>query len=398
VEQTWRWFGPRDPVTLTDARQAGATGIVTALHHRLPGEVWPKEEIEKRKAEIQAGGMNWSVVESVEVSDPIKRRAGSFQQHIDAYRETIRNLASCGIHTICYNFMPVLDWTRTDLAWELPDGALALRFDATSFAAFDLYILKRPGADDEWSEERKKLAHNAYRSMNETQRDTLSRVVLAGLPGTGMVYSLDHVRQAIAGYADIGSDSLRSNLGEFLRAVCPQAEEVGVRLCIHPDDPPRPLLGLPRIVSTATDFEFLLDQATQVANGITFCTGSLGVRSDNDLLAMARRFAKRIYFAHLRSTKREQDVESFHEAPHLDGDVDIVGIMRELMLEERHRRETGDLVEIPFRADHGHKMLTDLESQSAPGYPAVGRLRGLAELRGVMRAVGAFVQDCPTEG
>jgi mannonate dehydratase len=391
VEQTWRWFGPHDPVTLTDARQAGATGIVTALHHRSPGEVWPKEEIERRKAEIQAKGMTWSVVESVEVSDDVKRRTGAFRQHIDAYRENIRNLASCGIHTICYNFMPVLDWTRTDLAWRLPDGALALRFDVTAFAAFDLYILKRPGADSEWSEERRKLAYNAFRSMSETERDGLARVVLAGLPGTGMVYSLDYVRQAIASYADLDAESLRSNLGEFLRGICPQAEEVGVRLCIHPDDPPRPLLGLPRIVSTADDFEFLLDQTPEVANGITFCTGSLGVRADNDLLAMTRRFAKRIYFAHLRSTKREEDVESFHEAPHLDGDVDMVRIVRELITEERRRRASGDLIEIPFRADHGHKILTDIERQSAPGYPAIGRLRGLAEVRGVIRAVCALV-------
>ena len=390
MEQAWRWFGPHDPVTLKDARQAGATGIVTALHHRAPGEVWSKEEIEKRKAEIQAEGMTWSVVESLEVSEDLKRRAGSFRQHIDAYRENIRNLASCGIHTICYNFMPVLDWTRTDLAWRLPDGALALRFDATAFAAFDLYILKRPGADNEWSEERKKLAYNAFQSMSKTEQDGLARIVLAGLPGTGMVYSVEYVRQAIARYADIDAESLRSNLGEFLRATCPQAEEVGVRLCIHPDDPPRPLLGLPRIVSTADDFEFLLDQTPEAANGITFCTGSLGVRPDNDLLAMVRRFAKRIYFAHLRSTKREEDAESFHEAPHLDGDVDMVGIVRELISEERRRRASGDLIEIPFRADHGHKILTDVERQSAPGYPAVGRLRGLAELRGVVRAVCAL--------
>jgi mannonate dehydratase len=353
--------------------------------------VWSEEEIEKRKAEIQAEGMTWSVVESLEVSDDIKRRAGSFRQHIDAYRENIRNLASCGIHTICYNFMPVLDWTRTDLAWRLPDGALALRFDVTAFAAFDLYLLKRPGADNEWSEERKKLAYNAFRSMSETEQDGLARVVLAGLPGTEMVYSLDYVRQAIASYADIDADGLRSNLSEFLRATCPQAEEVGVRLCIHPDDPPRPLLGLPRIVSTADDLEFVLDRTPEVANGITFCTGSLGVRADNDLLAMVRRFAKRIYFAHLRSTKREEDVESFHEVAHLDGDVDVVGIVRELITEERCRRASGDLIEIPFRADHGHKILTDVERQSAPGYPAVGRLRGLAELRGVMRAVCALV-------
>ena len=391
MEQTWRWFGPRDAVTLTDARQAGASGIVTALHHLAPGEVWPIQEIEKRKAEVRASGLVWSVVESVEVSEDIKRRSGKFRQHLDAYGETIRNLATCGLRTICYNFMPVLDWTRTDLDWELPDGALALRFDATAFAAFDLFILKRRGAEGEWTDHRKSQAYAAFQAMNEAAREALTRTVLAGLPGTDAVYSLEDIRAALSRYAEIDADGLRSNLGEFLRSVCPVAEEFNVRLCIHPDDPPRPLLGLPRIVSTAADLAFVLEQTPEAANGITFCTGSLGVRADNDLVAMVCKFAGRIYFAHLRSTTRESDPESFHEAAHLDGDVDMVAIVRELVLEERCRKQAGDASEIPFRSDHGHKILTDIEKRSAPGYPAVGRLRGLAELRGVVRAVEALL-------
>lgn len=390
MQQAWRWFGPRDPVTLADARQAGATGIVTALHHLAPGQLWPIEEIENRKAEVRASGLVWSVVESLEVSEDIKRRSGSFRQHLDAYGATIRNLAMCGLRTICYNFMPVLDWTRTDLDWELPDGALALRFDATAFAAFDLFILKRRGAEGEWTDQQKSQAHDAFQVMDEAAREALTRTVLAGLPGTGAVCALEDIRAALSRYADIDADGLRRNLGEFLRSVCPVAEESGVRLCIHPDDPPRPLLGLPRIVSTMADLAFLLEQTPEAANGITFCTGSLGVRVDNDLAAMVRKFASRIYFAHLRSTKRETDPESFHEAAHLDGDVDIVTIVRELVLEERRLKQAGDAREIPFRSDHGHKILTDIERRSAPGYPAVGRLRGLAELRGILRAVEAL--------
>ena len=391
MQQTWRWFGPQDAVTLMDARQAGARGIVTALHHLAPGQAWPTEEIEKRKNEVQAAGMVWSVVESVEVSEDIKRRTGNFRQHLEAYSETLRNLAACGIRTVCYNFMPVLDWTRTDLDWVLPDGAIALRFDATAFAAFDLFILRRPGAENDWPEARRRRASTVFEAMSKVARECLTRTVLAGLPGTGDVYSVEHIRDLLATYADIDADALRSNLGEFLRAVCPVAQEFGVRLCIHPDDPPRPLLGLPRVVSTAADLAFILDQAPEIANGVTLCTGSLGVRADNDLTAMTRRFASRIYFAHLRSTKREGDPESFHEAAHLDGDVDIVNVVRELVMEERRRSKAGETTEIPFRSDHGHKILTDIERRSAPGYPAIGRLRGLAELRGVIRAVETLI-------
>jgi mannonate dehydratase len=391
MEQTWRWFGPRDAVTLSDARQAGATGIVTALHDISPGEVWAVDAIRERQAIVAAAGLNWSVVESVNVSEAIKQRGPQWQRHIDNYRKSLANLAACGIRTVCYNFMPVLDWLRTDLNWQLPDGPISMRFEAAALAAFDLYILKRPGAEADWTEDEQRRAHSLLNSMTESARDRLVRTVLAGLPGTTEVYTLDYVRDAIASYGDIGRDGLRTHLGEFLRAVCPIAEELGVRLCIHPDDPPRPLLGLPRIASTIEDLEFLLAQTPEAANGITFCSGSLGARPDNDLPAMMRKLRSRIYFVHLRSTKREDGHDAFYEAAHLAGDVDIVALMRELVLEERSRAASGDAVPIPFRADHGNQILTDIGRPSVPGYPAVGRLRGLAELRGVMTAVEALI-------
>lgn len=390
MEQTWRWFGPKDAVTLADARQAGATGIVTALHDIPPGEIWPVEAIRERQAIVATAGLTWSVVESVNVSEEIKRRGKNCRQHIDNYCTTLRNLAACGIHTVCYNFMPVLDWLRTDLEWELPDGSVSMRFETAALAAFDLFILKRPAAEQDWTDEQQRLAYSRLHSMNDGERDRFMRTVLAGLPGTSEIYSLDYVRNAIAGYGDIGHDGLRANLGEFLRGVCPAAEEVGVRLCIHPDDPPRPVLGLPRIASTIDDFQFLLDQTPEPANGITFCSGSLGARPDNNLVEMMRRVASRIYFVHLRSTKREWGSDAFYEAAHLAGDVDIVALMKELVLEERNRAARNDHSPIPFRADHGNKILTDIGRESVPGYPAVGRLRGLAELRGVLTAVEAL--------
>jgi mannonate dehydratase len=390
MEQTWRWFGPKDAVTLADARQAGATGIVTALHDIPPGEVWTIEAIRERQQIVQAAGLRWSVVESVNVSEAIKKRTGQWQQHIDAYCATLRNLAACGIYTVCYNFMPVLDWLRTDLEWELPDGAVSLRFDALSLAAFDLFILKRPNAAADWTAEQQSSAHALFQQMSEASRDRLTRTVLAGLPGTTEVYTLDYVRNAIASYAEIGANGLRANLGEFLRAVCPTAEEVGARLCIHPDDPPRSLLGLPRVASTMDDLQFLLDQTPERANGITFCSGSLGARKENDLVDMIQRVAQRIYFVHLRSTKRETGRDAFYEAPHLAGDVNIVALMQELVKEERRRSAGGDTFPIPFRSDHGNKILTDHERVAVPGYPAVGRLKGLAELRGVLTAVEAL--------
>jgi mannonate dehydratase len=390
MEQTWRWFGPRDAVSLADARQAGATGIVTALHNIPSGEVWPIEAIQERQGIVAAAGLTWSVVESVNVSEEMKKRGSKWQQHIDNYIATLRNLAQCGIHTVCYNFMPVLDWLRTDLEWQLPDGSISMRFEADAIAAFDLFILERPGAEADWSEAQQRSAYARLQQMNEMERDRLIRTVLAGLPGTTEVYTLDYVRNAIASYAEIGRDGLRANLGEFLRAVCPRAEELGVKLCIHPDDPPRSLLGLPRIASTLEDIQFLLDQSPEPSNGITFCSGSLGARPENNLVEMIRQVAPRVCFVHLRSTKRESGHDAFYEAPHLAGDVDIVALMRELVHEERRRATAGDLVQIPFRADHGNKILTDIGRPSVPGYPAVGRLRGLAELRGVLTAVEAL--------
>lgn len=390
VEQTWRWFGPRDNVTLADARQAGASGIVSALHDIPPGDIWPIEAIRERQQIIAAAGMNWSVVESVNISEQIKQRGPLWRQHIDNYVATLRNLAACGIHTVCYNFMPVVDWVRTDLEYPLPDGSISMRYESTALAAFDLFILKRPGADRDWTPEQQRNAHIRLSHINEGERDRLIRTLLAGLPGTTEVYSLDYARGAIAAYKDIGRNGLRANLGEFLRAVCPAAQEFGVCLCIHPDDPPWPVFGLPRIVGTLDDLLFLLDQTPEESNGITFCSGSLGARVDNDLPHIFRRVAHRIRFVHLRSTRQQPGERAFFEAPHLAGDVDIVALMKELLFEERRRHAAGDSRQIPFRADHGNKILTDIGRPSVPGYPAVGRLKALAELRGVMTAVEAL--------
>jgi mannonate dehydratase len=391
MEQTWRWFGPNDPVPLAHVRQAGATGVVTALHHLPNGVVWPEDEIRRRQGEIEAAGLVWSVVESIPVSEEIKTRSGPWREHMDAYARSIRNLAVCGVRTVCYNFMPVLDWTRTDLAFPMPDGALALRFDATVFAAFDLFILRRPGAEADHGQDRIARAERTFAAMDEAAKARLARTVMAGLPGAEESYSLDRLRAALDRYQGVGAEELRARLGEFLTEIVPVAAEVGVRLAIHPDDPPRPILGLPRVVGTAADARWLLARVDEPANGLTFCTGSYGVRADNDLVAMAREFAARVHFLHLRSTRRETDPESFHEAPHLDGDVDMVGVIREVVREERRRREVGRAdAEIPMRPDHGHQMLDDIGKIVNPGYSAIGRLRGLAELRGVARAVEAL--------
>lgn len=393
MQQTWRWFGPSDPVPLSHIRQAGATGIVTALHHIPNGAVWPVEEILKRKAEIEAAGLTWSVVESIPVSEDVKTGTGRWREHLDAYRQSIRNLAACGISTVCYNFMPVIDWTRTDLAYALPDGALALRFDATAFAAFDLFILKRPQAEGDYGATRIDAARRLHDSMDEATKQRLVRTLIAGLPGAEETYTLDMLRVALARYDEMGTQGLRSRLGAFLDAVVPVAAEVGVRLAIHPDDPPRPLLGLPRIVSTAADARWILRRAEEPANGLTFCTGCYGVRPDNDLVAMAREFGDRIHFLHLRATRRQaDDPESFVEAPHLEGDVDMVGVIREVVLQERRRRAAGRAdAAIPMRPDHGHQILDDIGKTVNPGYSAIGRLKGLAELRGVALAVERLV-------
>lgn len=386
MEHTWRWFGPNDAIRLEEIRQAGATGIVTALHEMPNAQVWPVEAIQARKSMIEAAGLSWSVVESVPVHEAIKQGLAARDALIETYCQTLRNLAACGIDTVCYNFMPVLDWTRTDLVHVLPDGALALRFDHTAFAAFDLYILKRPGAEAEYSEADKHMAQRYLETLDQSARDKLVTTLIAGLPGAEEHYTLDQFRDVLAEYAEIDAEKLRENLGYFLQAIIPVAEEVGIRMAIHPDDPPRPLLGLPRVVSTHEDAQWVVDHVPSPANGLTFCTGSYGVREDNELVAMARHFAPHIHFIHLRATKREADPRSFHEAPHLEGNVDMVGVIQALVEEERRREKEGG-ARLPLRPDHGHHILDDQQRKTAPGYPLYGRMRGLAELRGVELAV-----------
>ena len=386
MEHTWRWFGPSDPITLADIKQTGATGIVTALHEVPNGQAWTGQAIADRKEMIEASGLTWSVVESVPVHEDIKR-GGPLRDHwIQAYQQNLRNLAANGIDIVCYNFMPILDWTRTDLRYVMADGGWALRLDQDAFAAFDLFILDREGAGTEYDDAANARARKYYDNLSEEGRELLTRNVIAGLPGSEEGYTLDTFRTMLATYADIDADALRENLGYFLRAVVPVAAEVGVRMAIHPDDPPRPLLGLPRVVSTREDAQWLLDAAPSVANGLTFCTGSFGVRADNDLVAMATEFATRIYFAHLRSTVREENPLSFHEGDHMLGDVDMVGVVAALVTEERRRERDGG-PRIPLRPDHGHQLLDDQRRASNPGYSLIGRLKGLAGLRGVELAV-----------
>jgi mannonate dehydratase len=386
MQHTWRWFGPSDPITLADIKQTGATGIVTALHEIPNGQVWTAEAIAERKELIEASGLTWSVVESVPVHEDIKRGGRRRDHWIQAYQQSLRNLAANGIDVVCYNFMPILDWTRTDLRYVLADGGWALRFDQDAFAAFDLFILGRTGAEAEYDIPAIERATAYYDSLSEPGRELLVRNIIAGLPGSEEAYDLESLRDMLATYADIDAPELRENLGYFLRAVVPVAEEVGIRMAIHPDDPPRSLLGLPRVVSTRDDTRWLLDAAPSVANGLTFCTGSFGVRADNDLVAMAQEFASRIYFAHLRSTVREENPLSFQEGNHVLGDVDMVGVIAALVTEER-RRELDGGPRIPLRPDHGHQLLDDQRRASNPGYSLIGRLKGLAELRGMEVAV-----------
>lgn len=378
-----RWYGPADAVSLADIRQAGATGVVTALHEVPAGEVWMPEAIAERKAIVEAGGLSWDVVESVPVHDEIKRRAGDYRRYVENYQACIRNLGAAGVPVLTYNFMPVCDWTRTDLAFELPDGSRALRFDLPAFAAFDLFILERDGAAADYPEPLRRHARERFDGMGAAERERLTKYVTAGLPGgtTPGADSLAGFGESLAAYADVDADALRQNLIDFVAEIAPVAREANVRLAIHPDDPPFPILGLPRIMSTAADARRLLRAVDEPANGLCFCTGSFGVRGDNDLVAMAREFADRTHFVHLRSTSREPD-GSFYEADHLGGDVDVYGVLRELMA-GAGRRDTP----LPLRPDHGHQMLDDLGKQTNPGYSAIGRLRGLAELRGVMHAL-----------
>ncbi|WP_116133980.1 mannonate dehydratase [Tropicimonas sp. IMCC34043] len=376
--ESWRWFGPADPIPLSDIRQAGATGIVTALHEIPNGTVWSREAIAERQAMVRAAGLDWLVVESVPVHEDIKTGAPGWERHAEVWAETLRNLAACGIRTVCYNFMPVLDWTRTDLGHRLPDGARCLRFDAVDAAVFDIHILGRPGAEADHRPDIAAAAQERASTQSDADRQRLIDTILAGLPGSEESYSLDSFRARLASYDGIGPEDLRGRLFAFLDRVLPVAQEVGVDLAIHPDDPPFPLFGLPRIVSTAADLAAIFAHDPRPANGLTFCAGSLGVRADNDLAAILAAHGERVYFLHLRSTEREGDGISFHEAPHLAGDAGIVRLVARAL-----QIEAGTGREIPFRPDHGHQIGHDLRVAGRAGYPYIGRLRGLAEIRGV---------------
>ncbi|MDB4918200.1 mannonate dehydratase [Mucilaginibacter sp.] len=383
LEQTFRWYGPSDPVTLTAISQTGATGVVNALHHIPSGEVWSLDEIETRKNIILAAGLTWSVVESVNIHESIKTASARRDEYIEKYITTLKNLYKANIKTVCYNFMPVLDWTRTDIDYRLPNGASALRFHAPALAAFDLYILEREAAFDEFNENQQKAAKNYLDSIDDDAKKALVKNVMAGLPGTDKVLTIDEFKSHLEKYKDVDAATLKQNLAYFLRAIIPWAEELGIKMCIHPDDPPFPIFGLPRVISTEADLEFVVNAAPSDSNGLTFCTGSLGARADNDLPGIIDRLGKHIHFLHLRNVQREAD-GSFYEANHLGGSSDMYAVMKSVILEQKRRADSGrEDVAIPMRPDHGHKLLDDFRYNTFPGYSAIGRLKGLAELRGL---------------
>jgi len=391
--QTMRWFGPNDPVSLMDIRQAGCSGVVSALHQIAVGEIWQVADIQARIDIIEADNeqftsLKWEVVESLPVHEDIKKALPTREKYIANYQESLRNLAKCGIKTVCYNFMPVLDWSRTNLNYQMPDGSLALRFVWEDFAIFDLFILKRPNAEIDYTPEVQASAKKKFEAMSQAEIDTLKNTALLGLPGSEEAFELEKFQGLLDNYKHIGDAELRQNLYYFVQQIAPIAQELGINLCIHPDDPPMPLLGLPRVVSTENDLAQLMEAYNHPANGITFCTGSLGVREDNNLPEMVKRFGNRIHFIHLRSTKREVNPQNFHEADHLTGDVDMYAVIKELVLEEKNSHRN-----IPMRPDHGHQMMDDLEKKTYPGYSAIGRLKGLAELRGLELGILRNLED-----